>query len=414
MCSPDPEQPMRLPRPPPLAGTQPLRGILPRAEPSDSPDGAPRAVQTSPAYGPPVSVVATTSPPLRPRVHPALASAYSIGNMLGSGAFGTVWLAQNRATGARAAIKIVDRQRELNEDFRLEPAEAEILKKVCHPNIVKLLDLFTTEQYVYLVMELVTGGHLQNRLHEHGRYDEVQGKLVVVQVVEAMQHLHDISIIHRDIKPENILFAEADDDITVKLTDFGLSTMKEGRLTTRCGTPSYCAPELLSGQGYNKAVDMWSLGVLTYVLLCGVMPFTGADRTELFKKICKGVYEFPKPFDQISNLAKDLISRLLRVAPMERYSTRETLQHPWLTGTAHPTGGPSQGGKDSSDQAAGALDTVHEMMRRFNAERRFRRAFLVVVACLRFRRAGRGGWRDDFAVSGWATDREHTEFTPLP
>ena len=102
--------------------------------------------------------------------------------------------------------------------------------------------------------------------------------------------------------------------------------MKEGRLTTRCGTPSYCAPELLSGAGYGKAVDVWSLGVLAYVVLTGVLPFVGADRAELFRKIQKGAYDFASVRVPISALARDLIWRLLRLVPMERYSTRETLQ----------------------------------------------------------------------------------------
>jgi len=279
-------------------------------------------------------------------------------------------------------------QSQVAQDFRLEPAEAEILKRVSHPSIVKLLDFFASEQCVYLVMELVMGGHLQSRLQNQGRYDEPRGRLVLQQVVEAVQHLHDHSMIHRDIKPENILFVERLDEVTVKLTDFGLSTMKEGRLTTRCGTPSYCAPELLSGEGYGKAVDMWSIGVLTYVLLCGVLPFVGADRAELFRRIQQGKYEYPKE-GGVSNLARDLIGRLLRLAPMERYTTRETLQHPWIVGdaTGDARGSAGEAPEEQPSAEGSSLDTVHEMMRRFNAERRWRRAALVVVACYRFRRA---------------------------
>ena len=263
-----------------------------------------------------------------------------------------------------------------------------------------------------------------------------------------MHYLHGRNIIHRDVKPENLLFADHADLLEgaiVKLTDFGLSTMKEGRLTTRCGTPSYCAPELLSGEGYGKAVDMWSVGVLCYILLCGVLPFVGSDRAELFRKIRKGQYKYdfagarggPDGATGVSELARDLVGRLLRLAPMERYSTRETLQHPWIVSTGQEDDG--AGGGADGDGAGGAdggavgstdgngrrrssvtsvesLDTVHEMMRRFNAERRLRRAFWVVVACGRFERSIglRGGWPDDGAggggggssgeMSGWAVD----------
>ena len=279
---------------------------------------------------------------------------YALGKELGRGGFGTVWAAQNRATGEPVAIKIIERQRQLVEDFRLEPAEVEILKTVSHPNIVQLLDCLSTHHCVYLVMEVVLGGHLQARLQNQGYYDERRARMLFAQVVEAVHHLHERNIIHRDVKPENILFAERHDEVTVKLTDFGLSerraraetpapprkhrtphphqsipapgTMKEGRLTTRCGTPSYCAPELLSGAGYGKAVDVWSLGVLAYVVLTGVLPFVGADRAELFRKIQKGSYDFASVRVPISALARDLIWRLLRLVPMERYSTRETLQ----------------------------------------------------------------------------------------
>ena len=197
-------------------------------------------------------------------------------------------------------------------------------------------------------------------------------------MIEAVHYLHGRNIIHRDIKPENLLFVERNDELRVKLTDFGLSTMKEGRLTTRCGTPSYCAPELLSGEGYGKAVDMWSLGVLTFIMLRGVLPFIGSDRADLFKRIRAGKYEFSGP-NQVSDLARDLVARLLKLAPMERYSTRETLQHPWIVGDEG-----NDAGEEGYTGAVESLDTVHEMMRRFNAERRLRRAIWVVIACHRF------------------------------
>jgi hypothetical protein len=264
-------------------------------------------------------------------------------------------------------------------------------------------------------MELVMGGHLQARLQGGHYYEEHRARLLFAQVVEAVHYLHDLNITHRDVKPENILFASKNDELTVKLTDFGLSTMKEGRLTTRCGTPSYCAPELLAAAGYGKSVDMWSLGVLAYVVLTGVLPFVGSDRADLFKRIQKGQYEFrPEHSARLSQLAKDLISRLLRLQPMERYSARETLQHPWLQGGEAGTGAEHSGeeGGGHGEPVQHSLDTVHEMMRRFNAERRWRRAGRVVIACRRFRRAGLGldrykphtGAAAALPVSGWSDD----------
>ena len=112
--------------------------------------------------------------------------------------------------------------------------------------------------------------------------------------MSAVHHLHEQSITHRDIKPENILFTHRGADAAVKLTDFGLSTMKTGRLTAKCGTPSYCAPELLSGIGYGREVDLWALGVVAYVLMVGDLPFTGHDRNALFKSIQIGHYSYPE------------------------------------------------------------------------------------------------------------------------
>ena len=438
--------------------------------------GAAAAPAAAAAAAPAASEAAHKPPPPRPHVPPIVQAAYSIDSMLGAGAFGTVWMATSRESGEKCAIKIVERQRQLHEDFSLEPAEVEIFKMVHHQNIVKLIDLISTEACVYLVMELVLCGHLQAshlptsphisplrppsptfshllsaplasslhlqaRLKTHGAYDEPRARIIIRQVVAAATHLHERHIIHRDIKPENILFSsvggdgdgcgDGDDDadsaascdggvgggggssprergLEVKLTDFGLSTVKEGRLTTRCGTPSYCAPELLSGAGYGKAVDIWSLGVLTYVVLTNQLPFVGRDRSDLFARIQRGQYTYPPrphagtththavdidtPLSPTSDMARDLISRLLKLEPMERYSTRETLQHPWLAehhDGAHGDDGPT----DLTDVDPDSLGTVHEMMRRFIAEERLKKAVLVVIACGRFRRAGKG-WDD--------------------
>jgi len=348
------------------------------------------AVAEEATPGPPVSLsrqASCSDKPMPPRVHPDVAAAYSFESVLGAGAFGTVWACKQRSTGALAALKIVDRTSQADGDFQLEPAEAEILKRVSHhPNIVKLLDYFASDSCVYLAMELVDGGNVQDRLDEVGRFSEQEGASIFKQVVSAVHHLHDQSITHRDIKPDNLLFAYKGNSSVVKLTDFGLSTMKEGRLTAKCGTPSYCAPELLSDAGYGRAVDLWALGVLAYVLIVGELPFRGKDRGALFKRIQAGRYSYPPACD-LGHLAKDIISRLLRMTPMDRYSTRETLQHPWVAAV-------DGDGEVYRQEGGGArrrsrdLDTVLEMMRRFNAQERWRRAAVAVFALATFRAAG--------------------------
>eukprot|EP00128_Syssomonas_multiformis_P016254 Colp12_sorted_trinity150504_noHs@10739 len=150
---------------------------------------------------------------------------------------------------------------------------------------------------------------------------------------EAVGYLHSHDIVHRDLKPENILFATQDQSSDVMVADFGLSKLvnDEHVLHTACGTPNYVAPEVLRQQGYGKPIDMWSIGVISYILLCGYPPFYDENDAVLFQKIMKGRFEFNAPYwNSISDSAKDLISKLLVVNPDERLTADQVLQHPWL------------------------------------------------------------------------------------
>lgn len=185
---------------------------------------------------------------------PSTLSDYALEGPVGSGAFGTVWAARHKPTQERVAIKVIQRKKQLVEDFRLELNEAEILKTLDHPNIVQLKELSAepSGSAAYLIMEMVEGGHLQTRLDERGAYGDRQASGIFKQVASAIAYLHERNITHRDIKPENILFS-SNSGLAVKITDFGMSTMKEGRLTTRCGTPSYCGEPALTAmrRGYD-------------------------------------------------------------------------------------------------------------------------------------------------------------------
>ena len=155
------------------------------------------------------------------------------------------------------------------------------------------------------------------------------------QICLGMKHFHDRKIIHRDLKPENLLFKTSDVESEIKITDFGLAKYTEGPkaspMTTACGTPGYVAPEVISGITYDNKVDMWSLGVITYVILCGFPPFYHENHAELFRAIKACKYEFVSPFwDNISDSAKDLIQKLLVVDPAKRYSAEQVLEHPWI------------------------------------------------------------------------------------
>lgn len=183
--------------------------------------------------------------------------------------------------------------------------EIEVLKKVSrgHPNIVTLWDYFETPNNLYLVMDLCTGGELFDRICEKGSYFESDAANIVRVVVSAISYLHSQNIVHRDIKAENLLFKsrESSDPTELVIADFGLSKMMEDEkaymLMTTCGTPGYMAPEVIRRTGHSFSVDMWSLGVLTYFLLCGYTPFDANSQAEEIQNILKGRYAFePKEY----------------------------------------------------------------------------------------------------------------------
>jgi len=208
----------------------------------------------------------------------------------------------------------------------------DILKRVKHENIVCLKDMHETSDKLYLVMELVTGGELFDKIVEKGSYSEKEASNIVGKILSAVEYLHSNGIAHRDLKPENLLL-KSEGDTEVMLSDFGLSKIigEDTMMQTACGTPYYVAPEVLSATGYGQEVDLWSVGVITYLLLCGFPPFYGESLPEVFEQIMKAEYDFPEPYwNDISNEAKDLIKKFLVVDPKKRYSAKQGLKHPWI------------------------------------------------------------------------------------
>ncbi|CAM9946573.1 unnamed protein product, partial [Choristocarpus tenellus] len=223
--------------------------------------------------------------------------------------------------------------------------------------IIKLEDIFQTDGAVYLVMELVSGGDLFDRIVERGIYSEDSAQELLFQVLTAVAYLHEKDIVHRqglerrrwDLKPENILLVGRDSDVDVKITDFGLAKRanKEG-LKTFCGTPQYFAPEVLKrrntvlGVGrYGKEADMWSVGVILYILLSGTHPF---HATTLFDQISHANYSMNGPeWDSIGAPAKDLVRKLLKENPKERLTAEEALGHPFITSRGGGGGGGTAG-----------------------------------------------------------------------
>ncbi|XP_064029532.1 calcium/calmodulin-dependent protein kinase type 1G [Pogoniulus pusillus] len=251
---------------------------------------------------------------------------------LGSGAFSEVFLVKQRSTGKLFALKCIKKS-PLTRDSSLEN-EIAVLKKIKHENIVTLEDIYESTTHFYLVMQLVSGGELFDRILERGVYTEKDASVVIHQVLTAVKYLHENGIVHRDLKPENLLYLTPEDNSKIMITDFGLSKMEQnGIMSTACGTPGYVAPEVLAQKPYSKAVDCWSIGVITYILLCGYPPFYEETESKLFEKIKEGYYEFESPFwDDISESAKDFIRHLLEKNPTTRFTCEEALRHPWING----------------------------------------------------------------------------------
>eukprot|EP01100_Stratorugosa_tubuloviscum_P008637 TRINITY_DN359_c0_g1_i1.p1 TRINITY_DN359_c0_g1~~TRINITY_DN359_c0_g1_i1.p1 ORF type:complete len:346 (+),score=85.84 TRINITY_DN359_c0_g1_i1:35-1072(+) len=261
-------------------------------------------------------------------------NVYSLGKEIGRGGFSVVIEGTNKETGEKFAIKSIKKTMAEGDDIKLLRREIHIMKKVNHPNILKLFEVYEDDETFYLVMELVTGKELFDKIVERGQYSEKEAANIVRQIVSAVDYLHSNGIAHRDLKPENLLSAEVDGEEIIKIADFGFSkNFGEEKLTTSCGSPGYVAPEVLTSETYDKSVDMWSVGVIIYILLCGYPPFYADNAPALFKKIMDVKYDFEDPsWEDVSEAAKDLIRNLLVKDPKRRYTAKQCLQDPWAQG----------------------------------------------------------------------------------
>ncbi|KAL4646299.1 calcium/calmodulin-dependent protein kinase type 1B-like [Arapaima gigas] len=264
-----------------------------------------------------------------------ISATYEIKEKLGEGSFSEVHLAQHRLSKRLVAIKCVHKRALRGREAMLEN-EIAVLRKIDHENIVSLEDTFETPTKLYLVMTLATGGELLERIVERGSYTEMDASRVIRQVLGAVSYLHQLGIVHRDLKPENLLYETPLEDSKIVISDFGLSKMEQqGVFSTTCGTPAYAAPEVLEQKIYDKKVDLWAMGVISYILLCGYPPFYDENDTQLYRQIINSQYEFDSPYwDDISESAKDFISHLLQRNPEKRADCDQALQHPWISGGA--------------------------------------------------------------------------------
>ena len=250
------------------------------------------------------------------------ADNYKTTRTLGQGAFAVVKEAIKKGTSETYAVKIVTKANLTPEDSVALRDEIEILSELSHPHIVCLYETFEDSKFYYLVQEEMHGGELFDRVVAKSYYNEKEARDVCLVLFQALAYLHSHRVAHRDLKPENLLLQSHVDDTKLKLADFGFAKKTDGTdecLRTQCGTPGYVAPEIIKGVPYGTKSDMWSLGVIIYILLGGYPPFIDHDQRKLFDKIKKGKFEFhPEYWRAVSQESKDLISSLLTVDPNKR------------------------------------------------------------------------------------------------
>ena len=256
---------------------------------------------------------------------------YKFVKLIGKGAFGKVTLGIHKLTGKNVAIKTIEKSY-MKDDFSKRKVfqEVYLLKKIKHSNVIRLLEVFESSKHLLMVMEYAGGGDLLKLIKKRGSLKEGDSKFIFKQIAYGLAHIHCRSVIHRDIKLDNILL---DCEKGVKICDFGVSKIiKKGQvIQEQCGTPAYLAPEIILDTGYEGFfVDVWSLGVLLYAMLCGTVPFKAPSLEELHKLILKGEFTFP---EHLSKEAHNIVSSMIKLNPAERATIPQVLSHPWLKET---------------------------------------------------------------------------------
>ncbi|XP_056160417.1 CBL-interacting serine/threonine-protein kinase 9 isoform X2 [Syzygium oleosum] len=259
---------------------------------------------------------------------------YELGKTIGEGSFAKVKFAKHLDSGDSFAIKIIDRHHVLRHKM-VEQIKREIstMKLIKHPNVIKIFEVIASKTKIYIVLEFVDGGELFDEIAKHGRLREDDARRYFQQLIDAVDYCHSRGVYHRDLKPENLLL---DTYGVLKVSDFGLSTFskkEDGLLHTACGTPNYVAPEVLTDNGYDgTSSDIWSCGVILFVLMAGYLPFDEANLIALYRKICNADFACPSWF---SSGAKNLIKRILDPSPLtlnlfQRITIPEIREDEWF------------------------------------------------------------------------------------
>ena len=292
---------------------------------------------------------------------------YTFGKTLGAGSFGIVRYARDNECGEEVAVKII-LKKALKGNEQVVIDELRLLLELSHPHIVGFRDWFESKDKFYIVTQLATGGELFDRIIQQGRFTEHDASLVIVEILEAIQYLHDKHIVHRDLKPENILYLSPEPTSNVVLADFGIAKKLEGpdeQLHSSAGSFGYAAPEVIMGVGHGKPCDIWSLGVITYTILCGYSPFRSENVNDFIDEVKNNnaVIFHADYWKSVSKDARRFIIKALQFNPDNRPTASELLRDPWLVEVA----------KTHKD-----TDLLPNLIERFDAKSKFKQAIALV------------------------------------
>ena len=291
---------------------------------------------------------------------------YKIGEVIGSGGSATVRRVYHKTSGQPRALKIIKKQK--NKDTARIYLEAEILKKLVHPNIMQIFEFYEDKKNFYIITELCEGGELFDKIVEKGSFTESEAAWIMKQLLSTVNYIHSNKIVHRDLKPENILLDTKKDNI-IKIIDWGTARFfdKSKKMNRISGTPYYIAPEVLA-EKYDEKCDIWSCGVILYILLCGYPPFNADSDELILDKIKTGRFTYPpEEWETVSPLAKDLVNNMLQFHPSKRVSASEALEHKWLLAN-----------KNKNVDKKISIKCLNNM-KKFHAERKLQQASLTYI-----------------------------------
>lgn len=311
-----------------------------------------------------------------------LMQRYELGHMLGQGTFAKVYHARNLKSGQSVAIKVIDKEKVLRVGLIDQiKTEISVMRLVRHPNVVQLYEVMANKTKIYFAMEYVKGGELFNKV-ARGKLKEDVARKYFQQLIGAIDFCHSREVYHRDLKPENLLL---DENENLKVTDFGLSALwqsrrQDGLLHTTCGTPAYVAPEVINKKGYDGAkADIWSCGVVLFVLLAGYLPFQDSNLMEMYRKISKGDFKFPQWF---SPEVRKLLSKILDPNPSTRLTVAKIIENSWFKKGFKPVESPQPRREEDEMVSLGNIQNAFESDSESTSEKRDESTNTMKPTCL--------------------------------